>query len=140
MRAKAPKPLSAITGFGLLGVASFSLNLGLSALLHEMIGASTELSFGISLTVVFIVNFLACRYLIFDAAGGNPLRQLIAFALSSLVFRGMEYVAFLLLHTVIGIHYLAAITAVLGVSAISKFLFYRGAVFVGNDDSNQPRP
>ncbi len=137
MRAKFVATLYAMTGFGLLGLVSFTLNLGLSALLHELLGVSEELSFGVSLMVVFVVNFLACRYLIFDAAGGNLARQLIAFTLSSLAFRGMEYVAFLLLHSLVGVHYLIAITAVLGVSMIGKFLFYRGAVFVKQNNSNQ---
>lgn len=126
-----------MTGFGLLGLVSFTLNVGLSALLHEVFGASEELSFGISLAVVFAVNFLACRYLIFRAAGGNLIRQLTAFALSSLAFRGIEYVAFLTLHSVLGIHYLIAIISVLGASMISKFFFYRGAVFAGQNESNR---
>jgi putative flippase GtrA len=131
------QPLYAMTGFGLLGLVSFTLNLGLSALLHEVLGASEELSFGISLAVVFAVNFLACRYIIFDAAGGNLVQQLTAFTLSSLAFRGMEYIAFLLLHSLIGIHYLIAIITVLGVSMISKFFFYRSTVFVEQNNSKQ---
>lgn len=134
---KLVEPLRAMTGFGLLGLVSFTLNLGLSALFHEVMGASEELAFGISLAVIFAVNFLACRYLIFDAAGGNLAQQLTAFTLSSLVFRGMEYGAFLLLHSLIGMHYLFAIITVLGTSMISKFFFYRGAVFVEQNNSNQ---
>lgn len=125
-----------MTGFGLLGLVSFTLNLGLSALLHEVLGASEELSFGISLAVVFVVNFLACRYIIFDASGSNLVRQLTAFTLSSLAFRGTEYAAFLLLHSLIGIHYLIAIITVLGISMISKFFFYRSAVFVAHKNSD----
>ncbi len=120
-------------------MVSFTLNLGLSALLHEVVRAPEELAFAVALVVVFAVNFLACRYLIFDAAGGNLYRQLVAFALSSLVFRGLEYVAFLLLHSVAGVHYLVAIAAVLGISMIGKFLFYRGAVFVADDDTKRTR-
>ena len=123
--------LSSFTRFGLLGAFSFTLNLALTVVLHEVLGAPEEAAFAIGLLTVFTVNFLACRYLVFDAARGDPKRQLAGFVAGSVVFRLAEYLAFLLLHTAFGVHYAVAIVAILVTSVVAKFVYYRHAVFHG---------
>lgn len=108
---------------------SFVVNLGLTHGLHEVLGASAELAFLISLATVMVMNFLACRYFIFDAREGDFRGQAVRFLMSALLFRGVEYLAFLVIHTWLGVHYLLAIAGVLGASFVTKFLFFGRFVF-----------
>ncbi|MFC1572480.1 GtrA family protein [Candidatus Eisenbacteria bacterium] len=117
--------------FCVLTVISFSINLGLTALLHEVFAIDERVSFAIALVVVFVVNFLMQRYYVYRAAGGSARRQLVLYLLSSLGFRGSEYLAFLLVHSVLGVHYLISVVGVLGVSFMAKFFFYGTVVFRG---------
>jgi putative flippase GtrA len=120
------RPVSLMAAMSLL---SFTVNLGLSALLHERLGWSEELAFLIAIAIVLLMNFLACRYLIFDAREGDIRQQAVRFLLSALGFRGAEYGCFLLIHSWLGVQYLVAITGILGVSFGAKFLFFGRFVF-----------
>ncbi len=115
--------------FGLLGVASFSINLGLTAGLHELGGVREESAYAFSLAVVLATNFVACRYWVFRGSHGGVVTQGLAFLASSFAFRGSEYLAFLLLHTAAGLHYLVTIVVVTGFSTVVKFVHYRFIVF-----------
>lgn len=115
--------------FGGAGALSFSINVGLTAFLHEVLGVLEEIAFAISLVVAFIVNFITCRYYVFDGRSGDVRKQLLAHLVLSLFFRGTEYLGFLLLHTVMGLPYLLAVVTVLVVSFAAKFLFYKNVVF-----------
>lgn len=122
--------------FGVLGAVGFGLNIGVTAILAEVLGAAEELAFAVALAVVFVFSFLTSRYLIFaGAARGDPRRQLVKFAVSSAAFRGAEYLGFLLLHTVIGVDYLLVIPAVLGVSFLTKFVAYSNVVFTPDGEA-----
>ena len=128
--------LGRLMRFGALGAVGFGLNLAITIALTEVLGAPEELAFAIALAVVFIFSFLTSRYLIFvGAATADPRKQLIKFAVSSAAFRGAEYVCFLLLHTVLGIGYLAAIVGVLGVSFLTKFVAYSNVVFISDGEA-----
>jgi putative flippase GtrA len=126
-----------IVKFGAAGAAGFGLNIAITVSMHEWLGASEELAFAIALTAVFAFSFVTGRYLIFSgAAGGNPRKQLVRFALFSGGFRVSEYLGFLVLHSLLGLPYLLAIVAVLGVSFLTKFFTYSTVVFV--DDTEVP--
>ena len=115
--------------FGLLGLASFAINIGLTAGLHELAGLAEELAYAVALAVVLVTNFAACRLWVFPDATGGVLGQGLAFLASSAGFRGAEYAAFLLLHTLAGVQYLVTIVIVTGVSTLAKFVHYRFLVF-----------
>jgi putative flippase GtrA len=116
--------------FGAVGGATFATNIGLTAFLHQKVGIAAEVAFALSLGTVVIISFLACRYVIFETGTErDPKRQALLFLLSTLAFRGAEYLAFLLLHTLLGVHYLAAVTGILITTFFAKFFYYRGAVF-----------
>jgi putative flippase GtrA len=119
--------------FGAFGAAGFVLNIAITVTLTEWLGAPEELAFAIALAVVFIFSFVTSRYLIFTGAvDGDPKRQLAKFALSSAAFRGVEYLGFLLLHTVLGLGYLFVIVVVLGASFLTKFFTYSTVVFTAD--------
>lgn len=116
------------TQFGLWGVGSFLFNLGFTYLLHEQIGFSEEVAFAVSLAVVLTINFLGCRYVIFDSKGAIQ-QEFAHFFGASLAFRAGDYALFLMVHTVFGVHYLIAITVILGATTVVKFAYYRLLVF-----------
>ena len=110
-------------------VLSFLLNLGTTFLLHEALGLSEEFSFAIALALVFTTNFLLLRYYIFATAGGSFWAQMSKFAMSTVFFRGFEYALFIVLHTWLGVQYLAAVVGILGVSFVLKFIVNKRMVF-----------
>jgi putative flippase GtrA len=132
-----PSTMSRMARFAVMGAAGFGLNIGLTVLLHEVLGAPEELAFAVALAVVFAFSFVTSRYLIFEgAAGGDPRKQLVKFAVSNAGFRVAEYVGFLVLHTILGLPYLLAIVAVLAFSFLTKFFTYSTVVFVDDRGSS----
>jgi putative flippase GtrA len=115
--------------FASAGGASFAINLGGTAFMHELLDVPEEIAFAVALGIAFIVNFLACRYYVFEGRIGDARRQLVEYLLASLFFRGVEYLGFLFLHTTVGISYLVAIFIVLLCSFFAKFAFYGKVVF-----------
>jgi putative flippase GtrA len=116
--------------FAVFTVISAALNFGLTIGLHEWLGLPEEAAYAIGLAVVFIVNFLGLRYYAFPGRGGRVGTQFAVYAVSSAAFRGAEYLAFLLLHTVLGVHYVVAMIVIQTASFVTKFLYYGRFVFV----------
>lgn len=116
--------------FCILTGISFSINFGLTALLHDVLGVSAEASFAAALATVYIVNFILKRYYVYRARSGDIKRQMVLYALSAVGFRSAEYLAFLLVHTGLGLHYLLSIFLVLFVSFMVKFFYYKNVVFL----------
>lgn len=115
----------------LMGVVNAGISIGLTALLHEVFHASEELAYAVTLATVFVINFFVSRHFIYDASGGSPTRQFTGFLFSSASFRLLEYASFLLLHSWLGLYYLAAVIIVQVSSFLGKFSFYRAFIFVG---------
>ncbi len=126
---KIPAPLDRIVRFGLVGIVVFGVSLGLTALLHEVLGLSEELAFGITLVVVLVGGFTANRHLVFDASDGDARRQGAHYAVAALTFRGLQYLSFLALHTGLGMPYVPAIIIVLGFWFLIKYVYYGERVF-----------
>ncbi len=112
-----------LTGF------SFTLNLGLTTGLHEVLGVSEEVSFLVALMTVFVTSFVIMRYYVFSDAAGHGGRQLATYVASSVAFRGGEYAAFLAIHSWLGFHYLPTLLGVLFASFILKYFYYGLVVF-----------
>jgi putative flippase GtrA len=126
-------PPSARTGaplrFVLLGAISFTTNLCVTAGLHELAGVSPDVSFATGLATVFAINFAAMRWWVFPDSGLPMARQLAGFAMMSVVFRGSEFLVFLLLRHVGGTYYLFAAGGTLGLSMIVKYFVYGSWLF-----------
>lgn len=112
-----------------LSAFSFGLTVGITALCHEVIGWSEETGYALALVTAFLANFVAMRHVVFGDRAERLGRQFAAFLTASICFRTLEYWAFLLLHTLLGVHYLLTIIAVQGTSSVIKFAFYRSVVF-----------
>lgn len=104
---------------------SFVVNLGLTVFIREFLGAPAEVSFAIALVIVFTMNFFTLRYYVYQGEVKPWREQFAIYTGSAATFRGLEYVAFLLLHTWLGIDYRFVIVAILIVSSIVKFFWYR---------------
>jgi putative flippase GtrA len=112
-------------GYGLI---SYAFGVGLSALLREVIGLHEEVAVGLTLVVLFVLNFWLARRFVFRATGHKG-KQFVRFVSTSLAMRGAEYVVFLTLLRVLHHHYLLALTIAMGFSGLAKFLLYRTVVF-----------
>lgn len=121
--------------FASLGAFSLLFGIGATSLLHEVLGASAEVAYAAALTALVAINFLACRYLVFPGQRQRFSVQATQYLVSALGFRGLEYLAFLMLHTVFGAPYLRAIIVIQIVSFVAKFLFFDCLVFAVSERS-----
>ncbi len=105
------------------------VTLGLPILLHEFAGTDPRIAVGIAFAVAFVMNFLTTRYFVFRSADSfwSSFRK---FLLSSLMFRGAEYLGFLGLFA-LGLPYYVAQAIVVGLSFVLKFLALKHFVFKG---------
>ena len=110
------------------GLVLFPLGLGVSALLHDIVGLRPEAATAIAIGVMLLTGFVMARNYIF-CAPGDIRRQLPRFLLVSCAMRGAEYVLFLLLFQLARFNYLVAMALALGTSSLLKFVFYRSWVF-----------
>jgi len=126
------KQAGSLFRFGRLSILSFAINLGLTITLHEWFGLSTTLSFAMTILFLYVFNFVAMRFYVFPAitvGGPGVIKQATGFLISSAVFRAVDYGAFLFLHSVFGIYYIATIIIVTGISFIAKYFFYNRWIF-----------
>ncbi|MBM79612.1 MAG: hypothetical protein CMJ78_03335 [Planctomycetaceae bacterium] len=107
----------------------FPLNLGTTAFLHEVIQVREEIAFLIALVIVSIVNFIGLRRFVYRQTSGSLSAQFGAFAVSTVVFRTLEYLGFLIVFGMLGWHYLLGVIAVMGLSTLVKHFVYRFAIF-----------
>lgn len=124
-----PPTIDRFARFVAVGAVVFPVNVGLTALLHEVIGIGAEGAFAIALAVVFAIGFVANRHLVFDAGAGRAAHQLARYLPAAVAFRGLQFVSFLALHTWLGAPYLAAVVVVLAFWLVVKFLVFRAFVF-----------
>jgi putative flippase GtrA len=111
------------------GGSSFAINLVVTWVMHHALGRSPEIAFATAQAVVFVANFWIARHFVFRSLS-TPLRQqFTGYAATSLTFRLAEYLFFLILNSLAGIHYLAAAALSLSSSFVLKFLAYRSLVF-----------
>lgn len=115
--------------FAAVGVVVFPVNVGVTALLHEVAGLAEEAAFAIALVLVFAIGFAANRHLVFRAGAGRADRQLARYLVASLAFRGLQFASFVVVHTWLGVPYLLGVVAVLGFWLVVKFAVFRSFVF-----------
>jgi len=110
--------------FGVATGLSAMVSLGVPAFLHEILGVEQKLAVAAGQVSVLLLNFVTIRMFVFRGSGsgrGDFLRYLG----SAAAFRGLEYLAFLLLFELVGLFYLTALLITLGTSTLIKFAWYR---------------
>lgn len=110
--------------YGVSSGASAAVSLGLPVLLHEAFGIEQKVAVAISQVSVLLVNFLMIRLFVFRSKSGAK-RDLAYYVGSAVAFRGLEYLLFLGLFELAGLHYFAALLVTLGASTVVKFGWYR---------------
>jgi putative flippase GtrA len=77
---------------------SYGINILTFAALVQLGHWRPEMAAIAAVSLVAVMNFLACRYFVFEARVGNVWRQVVLFAASTLTFRAAEIGTFTLLH------------------------------------------
>lgn len=134
--------LRSLGRFALGGVLSSAVVLGVSAFLREGGFVGERVAAGLGLATSLVVNFNVLRHFVFRGTQQPLVRQWFEFLASSGIFRGLEYLAFLLVMGVFHVQYLVALLGVLATSFGLKFLWYEGRVFRrprSRDDSDASR-
>jgi putative flippase GtrA len=114
----------------LLSFVSFSLVLGTTFVLRDIVGTTERVAFGAALCIATVVNFYTCKYLVFS--GGQQYearRQFVLYVVTTLGFRLFEYALYWLILDLLSLHYLLAAVAVMGTSFLGKFLASKLIIF-----------
>ena len=129
--------LAELLRYGMASAASAVVTLGLPVLLHEGFQVDERVAVAIAFATVFVMNFIIQRLFVFKSAG-RASGEIARYTVTSVVFRGAEYIAFLLLFR-LGLVYWLAQLIVVGVSFVVKFLTLRYFVY-GNKLPADPAP
>lgn len=121
--------LRQVVRYGGTSALSACISLGLPALMHEVLGVPERYAVLITLVAVFAFNFFALRRAVFQTGDAPVARQSGSYLVVSLTFRALEYLAFLALFDLAGVHYLVSVLIVQAVSTVLKFFAYRSLVF-----------
>jgi putative flippase GtrA len=108
---------------------SFVFIIAATAALHEVVGLSETLAPAVALLLAFAINFTLLRLWVFPGQDAPLGRQLLETALTSALFRALEYGVFLVFHLGLDINYLIATGASVCLSALGKYFVYREIVF-----------
>lgn len=110
--------------FGISTVVSAGMTVGLPIILHELLGIEQRTAVAISQSCALLVNFLMIRIFVFGSKRAAQ-RDLVYYVGSAIVFRGLEYLAFLALFEIGHLYYVASLLVTLGTSTLLKFAWYR---------------
>lgn len=107
---------------------SACITVGLPILLHEGFDLREEAAVAVAFVFAFFFNFFVVKYYVFNSTGKAG-GELIRFAIMAAIFRVLEYLAFLLMFTVLNLNYIFSLLSVLIISTLGKYLFSRHVVF-----------
>lgn len=113
----------------MMSVISYGVNIGLFALFAKIVGLPPELSAVVTVIVIMVINFSACKYWIFEVRNGSIRQQFARFAVLTLVFRGAELGMFFLIYRLTNLDELLVYPMVLAISFFAKIFFFGRAVF-----------
>jgi putative flippase GtrA len=128
-KARANGSLSSFARYVAVGGATFSLSLGLIALLVEFAGLSQASAGAVGYAASFFLNFAAARWVIFHGTGDSIFRQFLSFAVVAAALRSMEYGTYWLLITHAHLPYYLGFFVVLLLFNALKYFVYKKIVF-----------
>jgi putative flippase GtrA len=123
------RALADLPRYAIASAFSFCFVIAATAGLHEVAGLSQTLAPAVALVLAFAVNFVLLRRFVFPGQSTPVGRQLAETAVTSLLFRVVEYAIFLALHLGLEVNYLIATGASVCISALGKYFVYREIVF-----------
>jgi putative flippase GtrA len=121
--------LADLRNYMIAGAVSVAIVLSVAAALREIGDVPERGAVAIALLVGLGVNFTLFRRFVFPGQVLGVGRQLAETVVTSILFRGTEYVIFLFLNLTLRISYLLATGLALCVSNVGKFAVYRHVVF-----------
>lgn len=110
--------------FGLATGLSAIVSLGLPVMLHELLHVEQKVAVAISQASVLLVNFVTLRMFVFRSSG-SVRDDVFRYAASTVAFRALEYLSFLILFELAGLFYVTALVITLCTSTLIKFIWYR---------------
>lgn len=113
----------------LVSAISYAVNFGIFALLVKFAEWPPEIAAVVGIVTVTALNFLACRYFIFEARDGSIRRQLFLYLASTTAFRAAELATFSLIYRTVPSNALVVYPIVLAVSYVAKYVFAGLVVF-----------
>ncbi len=113
---------------GVLSLVSLALGYLLTRLLHVYGGLGVELAYTYSVLACSVMNFLGCRYYVFQGTRGAFLVEALKFFPSILIFRMIEVAMFSLLNRVLHNYHIAYIVTAV-TSMLLKLLLSRAFIF-----------
>lgn len=114
--------------FAGVGILTFAVGIGVTALVHEVLRQPEELGAAISLVVLLFLGFFLSRNFTFSSTG-RVRHQAWKFLFVAGAMRGFEYLLFLTFFSILGLNYLIALALGLGISFFAKFILYRNWIF-----------
>ncbi|GLV21798.1 hypothetical protein TomMM35A_16540 [Sphingobium sp. TomMM35A] len=118
-------------GFGRFlgaGAVSFALILLVMSLLIRL-GSNPSVAYAVALIISLIFNFLCNRFFVFAEKGRSLPKQAGVYLITSLAFRGGEWLVFTVLVSQAGLAPAILAFLVQGVSTCVKYLVYKYQVF-----------
>ena len=115
--------------FAVLSGLSFGVNFFLTIFLHENLRVREEWAFAIVLALTTVMNFSLLRFFVYPGPHGGLVLQFGAFVASSLGFRILEWVLFVVCHRGLGFAYQPVIAATLVATFVIKFFYYGSVIF-----------
>jgi putative flippase GtrA len=125
--------------YGAGSVLSLLVILGLSSLAHDVLGWDEKVAVSTAFAASLVLNYAILRLWVFPAQTARVGRQFAQTVGTSVAFRAIEYVLFLVLHGGFGMNYLVATATAVCSSAIAKFTMYRQVVFRSRPAPATPR-
>jgi hypothetical protein len=117
---------------------SFFATQGYAAFGTRILGLDAKISYAITLVLVSIQNFFFLMHYVYQTSHKHQWQQFMKFVHSVIGFRIWEYVLFLILHTLLGVHDQIAILIVQGQSVFLKATVYKKHVFRISDEELDP--
>ncbi len=114
--------------FGLLSAVNFFGNILLTMLFHEVWGFEQQAAFALALFVLFLVNFLLFRYVVYKSKRMKIQKQFTRYAITTVAVQIGE---FLLFQQVLrqDVDYRIAVIAVTLVAMLIRYLIFKHSVF-----------
>lgn len=107
--------------FLFISAFSFIINNLFNYTLIELIGINEYLSTSITYVIIFITNFYLCKYFVFNKKSKSI--NLFKFTLIVGSLRFLEYISFLVIYPVLGLHYLITINMISIIFLFIKYIF-----------------
>lgn len=112
----------------LVNSVNFFGNIFLVVFFKEQLDISAEAAYALTMLVLFCVNFLLFRYIVYKSKRLGLQKQFFMYFVTTVLIRVIEFLAFAKVTGMVSDYKLAVIIVTIGATAL-RFIFYRYTVF-----------